>query len=287
MSMKIGEPLIINLAPTGTVPTKSMTPMVPVTHDEIVDNIAQCMELGVQIVHLHARDENERHTCDPEPYGRLIESLRKLPDGEKLVICVTTTGRHDSDFESRSRVLDLDGSARPDTASLTISSLNFARSASINEPDTVRQLAQRMREKNIKPELEVFDIGMANLVSVLAKEGLIQPPYYVNILLGNIAGAQPEPAQLSAILSALPANCIISIAGLGMFQLGANTFGLLLADGVRVGIEDNIWLDQQRTEYASNMALVERVVHLAGQLERSIMDRASVRHTLDLPAKSI
>jgi len=284
MNMKIGEPLIINLAPTGTVPTKSMTPMVPVTHDEIVDNIAQCMALGVQVVHLHARDEHQQHTCDPETYGRLIESLRKLPDGDKLVICVTTTGRHDPGFESRARVLDLDGSARPDMASLTISSLNFARSASINEPDTVRQLAQRMLEKNIKPELEVFDIGMANLVSVLAKEGLVQPPYYVNILLGNIAGAQPEPAQLAAIISALPENCVISIAGLGMFQLGANAFGLLLADGVRIGIEDNIWLDQQRTEYASNMALVARVVRLAEQMERPVMDRASVRQKLGLPA---
>jgi len=280
--MKIGEPLIINLACTGVIPTKAMTSKVPVSHNEIIDDIAQCMELGIQMVHIHARDAHESHTGDPEPYGRLVESLRKLPNGKQLIVCVTTSGREEPSFEPRSRVLDLDGDAKPDMGSLTLSSLNFVKSASINAPDTIRQLAQRMQERDIKPELEVFDIGMANFISELAKEGLVQAPYYVNILLGNIAGAQPELTQLAAIVSALPEQSIISIAGLGKFQLGANTLGLLVADGVRVGIEDNIWMNQNRTEYASNITLVERIITQADILERPVRDRNNLRKMLDL-----
>lgn len=128
----ISTPLLINLAPTGMVNTRSMAPHIPLSIAEIVDEVARAMELGVQMFHLHARKANEEHCQDPEPYGRMIESIRKLPGGREVILCVTTSGRNDPSFEGRARVLDLDGEMKPDMASLTLSSLNFAQQASIN-----------------------------------------------------------------------------------------------------------------------------------------------------------
>lgn len=280
--MRVSEPFIINMACTGVIPTRSMSPHVPISHSEIVDEVARCLALGVQMVHLHARDEEGVQSAEPERYGRLVEAIRTLPGGRELIIGVTTSGRKDASFEARSRVLDLEGDARPDMASLTLSSLNFVQSASINSPDTIRQLSRRMLERNIKPELEVFDVGMANFARVLLNEGLIRAPLYVNVLLGNIAGAQPDLIQVAAILAALPPGCIVSIAGLGRFQLGANALGLLVADGVRVGLEDNLWRDSARTVHASNADLVARVIAQGALLERQPLPVADLRQRLEM-----
>lgn len=282
--MQVGQPFFINLACTGAIPTQAMNRHVPINHQEILDDVAAALGLGVQIVHLHARDAQGVQTSDPEPYGRLIEAIRALPGGRELIIGVTTSGRLDASFASRSRVLELDGDARPDMASLTLSSHNFVQSASVNPPDTIRQLARSMAECGIRPELEIFDIGMANIANVLLKEGLLQPPLYVNVLLGNIAGAQPDLLQLGAILAALPPECIVAIAGLGRFQLGANGLGLLMTDGVRVGLEDNLWFDSLRSVPASNESLVNRVIAQAASFERPLLTRHQLRSRMGLPS---
>lgn len=280
--MQVGQPLFINLACTGVIPSKAMNRHVPINHGEIVADVAQAMELGVQMVHLHARDADGLQTGDPEPYGRLLEAIRGLPGGNELIICVTTSGRLDAGFAARSRVLELDGNARPDMASLTLGSMNFVQSASLNAPDTIRQLASRMLERGIRPELEVFDVGMAHFAGVLLKEGLLQAPLYVNVLLGNIAGAQADLIQLGAILCALPPGCIVAIAGLGRFQLGANGLGLLVADGVRIGLEDNLWFDARRYTAASNTRLVQRVIAQAALFERPLLSCGELRQRLEM-----
>ena len=280
--MRAGQPLIINLACNGVIPSRAMTPHVPLSHGEIVDDVARCLELGVQMVHLHARDDDGVQSADPERYGRLVEDIRALPGGREAVLGVTTSGRTDPSFEARAPVLELDGAAKPDMASLTLASLNFMQSASVNAPDTIRRLARRMLERGIKPELEVFDLGMANFARVLLAEGLLAAPLYVNVLLGNVAGGQADLLQLAAILSALPPDCIVSVAGLGRFQLGANGLGLLVADGVRVGLEDNIWMDQARSVHATNAGLVQRVVQQAALFERPLQERAALRARLGL-----
>lgn len=272
--------LIINLAPTGCVVNKNDTPHLPVSHNEILDDVAECMELGVQMVHLHVRDDVGGHSSDPERYGRLIESIRRLPGGRDLIICASTSGRYDPSFESRARVLDLDGDMKPDMASLTLSSLNFMCGASINEPDTVRRLAERMLEKGIKPELEIFDLGMINFAHVLVKKDIVQGPIYSNILLGNIAGAQASLNDVSAIMSIIPDDWIVSLAGLGQSQLTANLMGIAYAGGVRVGLEDNLWLNKDNNQLATNVDLVKRVLRLAGECRRQIQTGTVVRQRL-------
>lgn len=275
--------LIVNLACTGVIPTRRNSPHVPLAHDEIVADVAAGIELGVQMFHLHARDRDGVQTGDPEPYGRLIESIRRLPGGRAAVLCVTTSGRKQADFEARARVLDLDGDMKPDMASLTLSSLNFVQSASVNAPDTIRKLAARMQERGIRPELEIFDIGMANFAAVLKSEGLLSGPLYANVLLGNIAGAQSRPLDLAATLAGIPDGTVVALAGIGRFQLQANLLGLIYADGVRIGLEDNLWYDAERRRPASNRTLVERIRRLAGELERPLAGADDVRRRLGLP----
>ncbi|KAA1166156.1 3-keto-5-aminohexanoate cleavage protein [Pseudoalteromonas fuliginea] len=276
----INTPYIINLAPTGIVPKKDNTPLVPLSHNEIVDNILQCAEYGVQMFHIHARDANQQHSNDPEQYGRIIESIRKTTIGKQLVLCVTASGREDSSFESRSKVLELDGEMKPDMASLTLSSLNFINAASVNQPTVIRQLAEKMKQNGIKPEIEVFDLGMLNFLKVLIKEGLVEQTPYVNLLFGNISSAQSTPLEMALLLNELPSSCIKSIAGVGASQLKANSFGLLFADGVRVGLEDNIWFDENRTTLATNLVLVKRIIDLGDIMQRPLLPVNSLRNKL-------
>lgn len=272
------EGVIVNLCPTGMVPDRSMTPHVPLTPTEIIGDVLGCVERGANLVHLHARDEAGRPHFSREIYARQIAGIREAYP--EVTICVSLSGRNFGEFAQRSDPLHLDGDLRPDMGSLTLSSLNFSGQASINAPEMVRKLAEAMLERDIKPELEVFDAGMVNYAHYLIGKGILQPPFYFNILLGNLAGAQAAPAQLAAILAELPDDSIWCLAGIGRQQLTANTLGLLFGDGVRVGIEDNIWYDDARTRLATNAELVERVARAAALLERPIASAAEVRARL-------
>lgn len=271
---------IVNLCPTGMVPDKAMTPHVPVAPEEIVTDARACIAAGANLVHLHARDEAGKPHYSREIYARQIAGIREShPD---VTLCVSLSGRNFGEFEQRADPLQLTGDLRPDMGSLTLSSLNFSGQPSINSPAMVRRLAEAMLDKGVKPELEVFDVGMVNYAHYLIAKGALEPPFYFNILLGNVANAQATPAQLAAILSELPNGSIWCLAGIGRQQLRANSLGLLLGDGVRVGIEDNIWYDDARTRLATNQALVERVVQLAGLLERPVAPPLEVRERLGI-----
>ena len=154
------QPLIINLAPTGMVPTRDMNRHVPITPREIVADVLAAAAIGIAMVHIHARDEDGEPTTDRETFARIIGGIRE--EREDLVICATTSGRNGASIDQRLEVLDLPEDLRPDMASLTLSSLNFSRQASVNAPDTIRALAERMAERGVKPELEAFDLGMVN-----------------------------------------------------------------------------------------------------------------------------
>lgn len=279
----VPEPLILNLAPTGMVPTRSMSPHVPLQPDEVVHDVAACAEVGVTVVHVHARDNDGLPTSNPDVYARIIGQLRNAcPD---LVVCVSCSGRNGFTLEQRAAVLDLTGELRPDFASLTLSSLNFPGTASVNEPETVVELASRMQARGIVPELEVFDLGMANMVRQLARKGLIRPPFMVNVLFGNLATAQARLGEVAALIGALPEGSIITLAGLGPAQLPIAALGATAADGVRIGLEDNLWLDQGRTEHATNRGLVEWVHDMASMLGRPVMSPKDLRARLGIERK--
>lgn len=269
------EPLIVNFAPTGMVPTRSMSPHVPLQPDEIVRDVVLAADAGITIVHLHARDTRGRPTHRKDVYARIIAGIReRVPD---LVICVSTSGRRAKRFEDRAEPLDLSGDLKPDMASLTLSSLNFPRQASVNAPATIAALADRMRERGIVPELEIFDLGMVNVLHYLLARRQVQPPLYANLLFGNLAGAQADLLEIGAIAGKLPADTVWSLAGIGAAQLPVAAIAAAAAPGVRIGLEDNLWADQERTRLARNIELVRRVHDLAAALNRPIMTAAEFR----------
>lgn len=274
------EPLIINVALTGMVPTKDTTPHVPMAAGEILEDVARCHELGASIVHLHARDEHGRPTHRADQFAPLVEGARAIDPA--LVVCVTCSGRHVSSLEQRAEVLELDGAAKPDMASLTLGSNNFMTGPSVNPPEVIRGLAQRMRERGVAPELEVFEPGMASFGRRLAREGLLPDACYVNVVLGSLGTSPLSPLSLAAFLGEIPASWTWALAGVGRFQLDANATAIALGGHVRVGIEDNIWFDRERTAHATNADLVGRVARLAELLERPLATPADVRVRLGL-----
>lgn len=277
----MGKNLVINFTPTGMIPTKEMTPHVPVEVSEIIDQVLEASELGITMVHLHARDSKTGvPTYKKDIYGQIVEGIRKY--NPELVICVSLSGRNFSEFEKRSEPLFLEGSLKPDMGSLTLSSLNFNATASTNSPEMIQRLANEMLEKGIVPELEAFDIGMINYAKYLEKKGLIKPPFYFNLILGNIACAQANLLNAGIMINDLPEQSYWSLAGIGNAQLKMNSIGIAMGGGVRVGIEDNIWYDTKRTKLASNKDLIQRIHTLAQANERKIMPPSELRQYLQL-----
>lgn len=272
--------LILNLCPTGMVPTRAMTPHVPLTPDEIVRDILACADVGITSVHIHARDESGAPTHQPDVFSRIIAGVRAVRSD--VVLGVTTSGRTDPSLESRAEVLTLAGDLRPEMASLTTSSLNFARSASVNEPDVVRGLAERMRDAGIKPELEIFDLGMARYVGYLLERGVLEAPLYAHLFFGNVATAHPELSDMAAMVAALPPGTIIGFGGIGRAQRVTTAVALAMGFGVRIGLEDNIFIDDARTGLATNVDLVRTVHDGARDHERQLMAGDALRALLRL-----
>ena len=146
----------------------------------------------------------------------------------------------------------------------------------------IQALAKKMLENNIKPELEVFDLGMINYAKYLHKKNLIQPPFYFNFILGNIACAQANILNLGLMINDLPDQSIWSVGGVGDSQLKMNIIGMANGGGIRVGIEDNIWLTPKRKKLARNIDLLKRIHAIARVLEIEIAAPDDVREMLDL-----
>jgi len=272
---------IINFTPTGMIPTRDMTPYVPTTPAEIVTEVLlAARNWNVSMVHLHARDAQGAPTYRKEVYAEIIAGIRA--ENDELIICVSTSGRNWPEIEKRSECLELDGDLKPDMASLTLSSLNFNNQASVNEPTTIKALAEKMLQRGIKPELEAFDAGMINYAKYLARKGFITPPFYFNLILGNIACAQADAMSLGMMIDRLPDGSIWSAGGVGDAQLKVNTLGLVSGGGVRVGLEDNIWQTPARKVLATNRMLLSRINELAELLQISPATPTEVRNALGL-----
>jgi len=277
--------LIINFTPTGMIPTREMTPHVPLSPQEIIKDVLEARQFGISMVHLHARDQDGQLSWKKEIYSEIINGIRQVD--RDLILCVSTSGRFWTEFEKRSDCLRLEGASKPDMASLTLSSLNFNNEASINSPQTIQMLAKMMMEMGIKPELEAFDIGMINYAKYLCTKSLLEPPLYFNLILGNIACAQANILNLGMIINELPEGSIWSAGGVGDSQLKMNVCAMINGGGVRVGLEDNIWLTPKRDKLASNMDLLKRIYLISQSLELEIASPKEVRSCLGLKQSSL
>lgn len=253
---------IINFTPTGTQPTRENS-LAPLTPSEIIEEVHQAYELGITLVHIHARDEQLHNTYKSSVYGRIIDGIRAhCPD---LAICVSLTGRLFPEFEKRSEVLEL----QPDMGSLTMSSLNFPSGASVNEPEMIVKLIEKMDKYGVKPEIECFDSGMLNYTNYLISKKILKPPHYINVIFGNLYNAQCNLATMASILAVKPDNSLMCFGGIGKQQIAANVIGLTYADGVRVGLEDNFYYTDRDLTF--NIRLLTRIHILADTLSIKIV----------------
>jgi uncharacterized protein (DUF849 family) len=275
------RPFIVNIAPTGAVADATKNPHVPLTPERIASDVAAAALAGASIAHLHVRNPDGSPSCDPALFERTLRAIRSVPACADLVLVVTTSGRHGQTTSQRTEVLELQGAARPDMASLTLGSVDFRTGKSVNEPDTVRILLDRMNAAGIKPELEVFALSMIDFAKVLIAEGRLQPPYYFNIFLSEAGELQADEQHVRFALEQLPPDSIVSLAGIGRLQETATTLGAARADGARIGLEDNLWMDSSHTP-ATNDALVRRIVAVARAIGRSIAAPAWTRERLGL-----
>lgn len=254
---------IINYAPTGTQTSKENS-LAPILPNEIIEDVHQAYETGISLVHIHARDPFDfSNTYKSEIYQIIIEGIRK--HCQDLCICVSLSGRYFNDVNKRSEVLFL----KPDMASLTMSSLNFPSGASVNNPETINQLISNMKEHGVNPEIECFDSGMLNYTNYLINKKILDDHVYINVIFGNLFNAQTDPATLSSIISNLPKNACVCFGGIGKNQLQSNILGLLYADGIRIGLEDNLYYkDKLKT---TNISLLKRIHRIMDEMNFNLL----------------
>ena len=271
------NPCIISVAITGSVPRKKDNPAVPISTAEQIESTHEAYEAGASLVHVHVRNPDESSSSDPDLFAAFQEGVRKhCPD----IIVQFSTGGRGREMNARGSMLHL----RPDMASLATGSVNFPTIIYENHPDFVRTLAQTMKDHDVKPEIEIFDLAMLYSAAQLVNEGLIPTKPHVQFVFG-IKNALPADRdvldfQLKKLRSLLP-GATWTAAGIGKDQLTAARWSLELGGHCRTGLEDNIRLDRDRLA-PSNAALVRQIVDLAATFGRPIATPAQARELLGL-----
>ncbi|MFN7991118.1 MAG: 3-keto-5-aminohexanoate cleavage protein [Candidatus Micrarchaeia archaeon] len=279
-SMPHTRKLIINAALTGNLHQRSDNPAVPYLPEEIVDDARRCYLAGASMFHIHARDGTGKPSCQKEHYAEIVAGIRKrCPDS---IVCLTTSGRVFKTFEQRTAVLSLEGELKPDFASLSLGSMNFPNTESVNSPQMIEKLAVMMDRRGIRPELEVFETGMINYGRFLLKKGILKAPLFFNLFHGILGTMPGRMVDLCHMAGALPDGSEWGAAGGGRFQLPINVSAMLMGGHVRTGIEDNIWMDHDKKTPATNELLVKRIARIATEIGRPVASPKEAREILGL-----
>ena len=273
------KPCIICVAITGSVPRKTDNPAVPITIEEQVESTHEAFEAGASIAHCHVRLEDGTPTSDPERFARLKEGLERHCPG--MIVQFSTGGRSGAGAE-RGGMLPL----RPDMASLTVGSNNFPTRVYENPPDLVKWLAEEMIRYDVKPEIEAFDLSHIVQAAMMARDGRLKSPRYVQFVMG-VKNAMPVDKPIFDFyietLKRWAPDAEWCAAGVGPGQIRLNEWCILQGGHCRTGLEDNIRLDRD-TLAPSNAALVRRAVALCEKHERPVATPAQARESLGLRA---
>ena len=271
------KPCIITVAITGSVPRKENNPAVPITVPEQVESTQEAFEAGATLAHVHVRNDDGSTTSDPEKFGLLKEGIEKHCPG--MIVQFSTGGRSGQGSERGGMLFH-----RPDMASLSTGSCNFPLRIYENPPELIEDLAAKMMQYDIKPEIEAFDLSMLYQAVRLCEEGKIRAPLHVQFVMG-VKNALPVVREalefmVSELHRLMPAATWTG-AGIGKDQLTLNRWSLELGGHCRTGLEDNIRFDKTRFA-ASNAELVKRVADLCGQYDRTVATVAEARKLLGL-----
>lgn len=287
--------VIVTVAPTGGMATKKMNPNLPTQPQEIADDVYRCYNAGASVVAVHARRADDQATCDPAVYTRINRLVRDKCD---IVLNNSTGGGIDGDmvrelpnglweiqWEERLKGLRGEGAEMCTLdAQTVIASFGGMEILVATPPTRIRQIAQMMQARGIKPEWEVFSLHdiVADVPRAL-NEGLDDARPFINIVIGANAfqgGLPYTPKLLQTMVDHLPRGCVFNVSAIGPAQLPASMYSLLLGGHVRVGLEDNLYLEQG--VLATNVQLVERLVRLVREMGYEPATPAEAREIIGL-----
>lgn len=269
--------VVITVAPTGPIASKSDNPDLPTQPEEIAAAVERAYHLGASVAHLHLRDQFDRPTADLDIARRTMDLIaQRCP----ILIQLSTGVGLSVSFEDRERLVEL----RPRMATLNPCSMSFGAGEFRNPPDGVRRLAARMRELDIKPELEIYDTGHLDACLRLLAEGLLAEPLQFSIVLGVVGGAAATAENLINLVRRLPPDAIWQIIAIGRANLDLTAIGLAMGGNARAGMEDTLYLRKGELT-RGNEPLVSRAIRLAQDLDRPIASVEETEALLDLPAR--
>lgn len=274
------QKLIITAALVGAEVTKEDTPHLPVTPEEIAEAALEAREAGAAIAHIHVRDENGAPSQEKELYRKAIEEIEKKTD---IIIQVSTGGAVGMSAKERMQPLSL----RPEMATLTTGTVNFGQDVFMNSPEMLAAFAEEFERYGVRPEFEIFDVGMIANAMNLVKKGFFTGHLHFDFVMG-VPGAIPASAEnllhlireLNRWSLELKRETTWTVAGIGRHQLPMATLGIVLGGHVRVGLEDNIYY--RKGKLATNAELVARVARIAEELGREIATPDEARQILHL-----
>jgi 3-keto-5-aminohexanoate cleavage enzyme len=274
LSLMMQDKIIVAVAPVGAnILPPSINPLAP---EEVAADVVDCQRAGASMVHLHVRDEVGQPTGDLNVFARTLDLIRAASD---IVIQGSTGGLSTLSLEERCVALN---DPRVEVATLNMGSVNFGEDVYINRMPDIRFWADRMATRRVVPELEIFESGMWAAAQRLAHEGVIQPPYYVNLPLGAQWALPADPRCILFISSLLPVDMPWGVVHDGMPDLSllATAIGMG-ASVVRVGFEDSVWYAPGRAAGA-NADLVTRIVDLIQAMGGTVATPEEARRLLGI-----
>lgn len=291
--------VFITCAVTGAGATSERSELVPVTPPQIANAAIEAARAGAAIAHIHVRDpETGGPSRDLALYREVVERIRA--SDVDVVLNLTAgmggdlvLGGVESPLPPNPDGTDLAGATerlahvaelRPEICTLDCGTMNFAEGDYVmtNTPSMLREMARRITELGVRPEIEVFDTGHLVFAKQLIEEGLVDEPAMLQLCMGIPYGAPDDPGTLLALVNQLPRRCVFSAFAIGRMQLPFVALAAIVGGNVRVGLEDNLWLE--RGVKATNGQLVERARAILEAMNVRVLGPAEVRERLELTA---
>ncbi|MDQ6818110.1 MAG: 3-keto-5-aminohexanoate cleavage protein [Actinomycetota bacterium] len=273
--MAFDDPVIITVAPTGPLTTRKNHLGLPVTPREIGEAVAEAAAAGAAVAHVHARDSEELPTADPAVYAEIASEIRSRCD---IVVQASTGVGLEVSCDDRLEII-ASGRLEVTMATLNPASMTFGTGTFSNPPWFVDRLAELMRDRQIQPELEVYDFGHVPLCLDLVRRNLVAGPLQFSFVMGVRGGVPGNPSLLPALISMLPEGSIWQAIGIGRAQLPLSFAALALGGNIRVGFEDNVYFHKGQLA-ESNAQFVRRAVELVEAAGRVVASPSYVRERL-------
>ncbi|HBK86887.1 MAG TPA: 3-keto-5-aminohexanoate cleavage protein, partial [Firmicutes bacterium] len=233
-----------------------------------------CWEAGASIIHLHVRDANEQPTQDVAVFAEAKRLINKRCD---IIVQFSTGGAVGLPVEERTKPL----SVRPEMATLSTGTVNFGPDVFMNSEHYIEGIAKAIVENGVKPEIEVFEVGMIDNALRLVRKGLLTLPLHFDFVMGVPGGIGGTVKNLLHLVESIPVGSSWSVAGIGRAELPLATMAIIMGGHVRVGFEDNIYYSRG-VKAESNAQLVARIVRLAKELGREVATPNEARQQLGM-----